>query len=188
MRTTTSIPNRGKRGVMGGRTTGLLKNKEDRATKQVRDLREKEYEKISTVVRQRTKEVDEKLADMMQSMKQKEELMKSRGSRGSTRTVGNSKLGATSSRYHKGGSIENDSLYNIGSVTATGLTIDGKGLGKYSMDPHNLLTQTQRQNESLEATSRKLEKIKYQREQEMTHEERDHLSTFLAKLKISKCF
>lgn len=172
------------------KTSSLLKNKDEQATKQMKLMKEKEYEKIASVVRQRTKEADEKLATMMESMKRKEEMLKSRGKGESVGRFGSQSLKNSNSNFsrYKGGSIENDSLFNIGSVSATGLTVDGKGLGKAKYDPVSTLQQTQARNHQLEATSKKFEKIKHQREKEMTEEERDQLITFLAKLKISKYF
>lgn len=176
--------------------------KPTKSDQQIRAFRDREYEQIEAEVKERSKKVDEEIAMMMEKVKQKQKLVPGKSSVGidpASRFGGSRSLSSSTrpnstsveppsaglSRY-KAGSIENDSLQNIGSITASGLAVDGRGLNTLSLDPSQVFQQTQMKNQTLQSTNKKFEKLRYEREKEMTEEERDHLITFLAKLKISK--
>jgi hypothetical protein len=150
-------------------------NKDKKTRKHHQTVHEQEVKQLETYVKKRSEELDEEINSLRNKLK--------------NRTL-NDVVNDKSSSRRFGSSVEDASLKKVG-YTSDGLTIGGKGLGKVNLDPSNLLNQARKQNSRYDSETKKLEKMKSKHETtkkkvEMSEEERDHLITFLAKLKLSK--
>jgi hypothetical protein len=172
------------RGKLSSSTTSLNRSKQNtnnrtkttKEKKNVQTVHEQEINQLESYVRNRNKELDEEINSIRNKLKSS-----------SLSAVVNDKSG--SSRFKT--SAEDGNLKKM-SFTSDGLAIGGKGIGKVNLDPSSLLNRTRTQTSELDSRSKKLDKMKERekhsshRREELTEEERDHLITFLAKLKLSE--
>jgi hypothetical protein len=154
-------------------------------------VREEELKQLQSYVRKRSQDIDVEILQLREKLKSKglNETMKTLPS-STTSMFGNSSLFQQSLKDTVGtksklpASVENDSIMQMPNIT--GLGIDGKGINKVVLDPPSILTKSKDEAPKYEANINKIERMKEKQQVIMSEDERDHLITFLAKLKLSK--
>jgi hypothetical protein len=153
-------------------------------------VRDEEIRQLQSYIHKRNETLDDEIATLRNKLKNSKNFS---GTSGSDRFSDKGRSRSPSSRSpspHRqqkrqfSSSVESEHMKKLANNTNNRLAIGGKALGKVSLDSSNILSSTKKQNAVISSKMKKFEKAKLQRNVEMTKEERDHLITFLAKLRL----
>jgi hypothetical protein len=155
-------------------------------------VRDEEIRQLQSYIQKRNETLDDEIAVLRDKLKISKNFS---GTGGSDRFSEKGRSKSPSSRSpspHRSikpkkqfsSSVENEHMKKLANNTNNRLAIGGKALGKVSLDSSNILSSTKQQNAAISSKMKKYEKAKVQRNIEMTEEERDHLISFLAKLRL----
>ncbi len=140
-------------------------------------IRREEVKQLEQFVKKRSQELDDEILTLREKLKNANNFSASQSK--------------TLERSYKPkalvGSIENDSLNHL--VGDQSLSIHGSGMNKVNLDPRQLMNESRHNTNILARQSKRFEdQLEETKSLDKTDRHKDHLITFLAKLRLSTIF